>query len=114
MKLIVLPLATLPLAFLLITTVVAVVDNTVVPDGIALPRDVRAQYGVGKAITPDELTAGDIVFFTTTEPGPSHVAIAIGGDEFVHAPSSAGVVRVEHLSSSYWSPRFLGARRVAN
>jgi cell wall-associated NlpC family hydrolase len=82
--------------------------------GIALPRDVRAQYRVGKLIKPEELTAGDIVFFTTTEPGPSHVAIAIGGDEFVHAPSSAGVVRVEHLSSSYWSPRFLGARRVAN
>jgi len=82
--------------------------------GIALPRDVRAQYRVGKSIKPEELAAGDIVFFTTTEPGPSHVAIAIGGDEFVHAPSSAGVVRVEHLSSSYWSPRFLGARRVGN
>jgi cell wall-associated NlpC family hydrolase len=82
--------------------------------GIALPRDVRAQYRVGKSITPEEVTAGDIVFFSTTEPGPSHVAIAIGGDEFVHAPSSTGVVRVEHLSSSYWSPRFLGARRLGN
>jgi cell wall-associated NlpC family hydrolase len=80
--------------------------------GIALPRDVRAQYRMGKSIKPEELAAGDIVFFTTTDPGPSHVAIAIGGDEFVHAPSSAGVVRVEHLSSSYWSPRFLGAKRV--
>jgi cell wall-associated NlpC family hydrolase len=82
--------------------------------GIALPRDVRDQYRVGKQVKPEELVAGDIVFFTTTEPGPSHVAIAIGGDEFVHAPSSTGVVRVEHLSSTYWSPRFLGARRVAN
>ena len=82
--------------------------------GFTLPRDVRAQYRVGKSVKPEELAAGDIVFFTTTESGPSHVAIAIGGDEFVHAPSSAGVVRVEHLSSSYWSPRFLGARRVAN
>ena len=45
---------------------------------------------------------------------PSHVAIALGGDQFVHAPSSTGVVRVEHLSSSYWSPRYLGARRIAN
>jgi cell wall-associated NlpC family hydrolase len=80
--------------------------------GINLPRDVRAQYRVGKSIEPEDLAAGDIVFFTTTEPGPSHVAIAIGGDEFVHAPSSTGVVRVEHLSSSYWSPRYLGARRL--
>jgi cell wall-associated NlpC family hydrolase len=81
--------------------------------GVTLPRDVRAQYRMGKSVKPDDLAAGDIVFFTTTEPGPSHVAIAIGGDEFVHAPSSTGVVRVEHLSSTYWSPRFLGARRVA-
>ena len=80
--------------------------------GIALPREVREQYRVGTTIGPDDLAAGDIVFFSTTEPGPSHVAIAIGGDEFVHAPSSTGVVRVERLSSSYWAPRFLGARRV--
>ena len=80
--------------------------------GVALPREVREQFHVGKSVRPDDLVAGDIVFFTTTDPGPSHVAIAIGGDEFVHAPSSAGVVRVEHLSSSYWAPRFIGARRV--
>jgi cell wall-associated NlpC family hydrolase len=80
--------------------------------GIPLPREVRDQFRVGKPVQPDDLVAGDIVFFTTTDPGPSHVAIAIGGDEFVHAPSTTGVVRVEHLSSNYWSPRFLGARRV--
>jgi peptidoglycan DL-endopeptidase CwlO len=80
--------------------------------GIVLPRAVRDQFQFGKAVRPDELAAGDIVFFTTTDPGPSHVAIAIGGDQFVHAPSSTGVVRVEHLSSSYWSPRYIGARRV--
>jgi cell wall-associated NlpC family hydrolase len=40
------------------------------------------------------------------------VGIVIGGDEFIHAPSSNGVVRVEHLSSTYWSQRFLAARRV--
>jgi cell wall-associated NlpC family hydrolase len=80
--------------------------------GVTLPREVREQYRVGEAVTTQELAAGDIIFFTTTDPGPSHVAIAIGGDQFVHAPSSTGVVRVEHLGSSYWSPRYLGARRV--
>ena len=80
--------------------------------GLSLPREVREQYRVGKTIGPQDLAPGDILFFTTTDPGPSHVAIAIGGDQFVHAPSSTGVVRVEHLSSSYWSPRYLGARRV--
>jgi peptidoglycan DL-endopeptidase CwlO len=84
------------------------------PHGVRLPREVREQYRVGKRIDAEELSPGDILFFTTTAPGPTHVAIALGGDEFVHAPSSAGVVRVERLSSSYWSPRFLGARRVGN
>ena len=82
--------------------------------GLSLPRAVREQYRVGKSIKAEDLAPGDILFFATTEPGPSHVAIAIGGDQFVHAPSSTGVVRVERLSSSYWSPRYLGARRVVN
>ena len=82
--------------------------------GLSLPREVREQYRVGKSVRPEDLAPGDILFFATTDPGPSHVAIALGGDQFVHAPSSTGVVRVEHLSSSYWSPRYLGARRIRN
>ena len=81
--------------------------------GLSLPREVREQYRVGTPVKTENLAPGDILFFTTTEPGPSHVAIAVGGDQFVHAPSSTGVVRVERLSSSYWSPRYLGARRIA-
>ena len=80
--------------------------------GISLPRDVRAQYRMGKPLEPGEISPGDLVFFTTTSPGVSHVAIAIGGDGFVHAPSTWGTVRVEFLSGSYWSRRYLGARRV--
>jgi cell wall-associated NlpC family hydrolase len=80
--------------------------------GLSLPREVREQYRVGKSVKVEDLAPGDILFFATTDPGPSHVAIAIGGDQFVHAPSSTGVVRVEHLSSTYWSPRYLGARRL--
>jgi cell wall-associated NlpC family hydrolase len=80
--------------------------------GVALPREVRDQFRMGKSIEPEDLAAGDMIFFTTTAPGPSHVAIAIGGDQFVHAPSTTGVVRVERLGSSYWAPRYLGARRL--
>jgi len=79
--------------------------------GVALPRAVREQYRIGQQVR-DDLAPGDLLFFTTSEPGASHVAILVGGDEFVHAPSSTGVVRVEHLSASYWAQRFLGARRV--
>jgi cell wall-associated NlpC family hydrolase len=80
--------------------------------GVALPREVRDQFEQGKSIKTGDLEAGDLLFFTTVAPGATHVGIAIGSDQFVHAPSSTGVVRVERLSTSYWSTRFLGARRV--
>jgi hypothetical protein len=80
--------------------------------GLALPRTVEDQYRIGDTIEAARLEAGDLVFFSTTSPGASHVGIVIGGDAFVHAPSSTGVVRVERLDSSYWSQRFIGARRV--
>lgn len=82
--------------------------------GVALPRAVREQFREGQRVDVDDLEAGDLLFFSTTGPGVSHVAIAVGGDTFVHAPSSTGVVRVERLSSSYWSRRFVGARRLTN
>jgi cell wall-associated NlpC family hydrolase len=79
---------------------------------VPLPREVRDQFRVGRPVHRDELRPGDLLFFSTTAPGASHVAIALEGDEFVHAPSSTGVVRTERLTSSYWSRRFLGTRRV--
>ena len=80
--------------------------------GIAVPRTVTDLYRSGRDVSSNDLQPGDLVFFSTSAPGPTHVGMAIGGDEFVHAPSSAGVVRVERLSGRYWAPRFIGARRV--
>ena len=88
--------------------------------GVALPREVRDQFQLGKLVKAAELAAGDLLFFTTiatstpSTPGPTHVGIAIGGNQFVHAPSATGVVRVERLSAGYWSTRFLAARRLGN
>jgi cell wall-associated NlpC family hydrolase len=77
-----------------------------------MPREVREQYREGKNVDRARLEPGDLVFFSTTTPGASHVGIAVGGDQFVHAPSERGVVRVEALSAQYWASRFIGARRV--
>jgi cell wall-associated NlpC family hydrolase len=81
-------------------------------NGVTLPRAVGDQFKVGRPVKHDQVAPGDLLFFRTDEPGASHVAIAVGADEFVHAPSSFGVVRVERLSASYWAHRFVGARRV--
>ncbi len=81
--------------------------------GIALPREVEQQFRVGEEIKEDELKPGDLVFFHTESRGASHVGIFVADDQFVHAPSSRGVVRVEYINSTYWGRRFVGARRVS-
>jgi cell wall-associated NlpC family hydrolase len=80
--------------------------------GITLPRDTREQFDLGRSVEVNELQPGDLIFFSTVASGPSHVGIAIGGREFVHAPSSRGVVRIDRMDSRYWAARVVGARRV--
>jgi cell wall-associated NlpC family hydrolase len=80
--------------------------------GLQVGRTVLEQFREGVEIGSDALEAGDLVFFITDAHGASHVGMAIGGDEFVHAPNARGQVRVERLSASYWSSRYLGARRI--
>jgi cell wall-associated NlpC family hydrolase len=80
--------------------------------GRTLSRVVTQQYDEGHRVGEDDLRPGDLVFFVTSGRRVSHVGIAIGGDRFVHAPNSRGVVRVESLGSEYWSRHYAGARRV--
>jgi cell wall-associated NlpC family hydrolase len=83
--------------------------------GVTVPRSVTAQFRAGTSVSRDALRPGDLVFFSTSGRrgrGVSHVGVAVGREEFVHAPSSRGEVRVERLGSAYWTSRFIGARRV--
>jgi cell wall-associated NlpC family hydrolase len=79
--------------------------------GVTVPRQTREQFRLGRSLGRKDLAPGDLVFFTTVAPGASHVGIVIGQDQFVHAPSERGVVRVERLSADYWNRRYVGARR---
>ena len=82
-----------------------------------LPRVSSAQAKEGTEIPKEELRAGDFVFFSTTGRGRvSHVGIVHsvredGEIEFIHASTSQGVT-VTPLSDSYWSKRFLYAKRI--
>ena len=80
--------------------------------GLAVPRTVEDQYRAGLAVDPQDARAGDLVFFNTTGGGPSHVGILLLAEQFVHAPSTTGVVRVERLTGGYWAGRFVGIRRL--
>ena len=80
--------------------------------GLAVPRTVAAQFQAGAPVSAADLRAGDLVFFETAGRSASHVGMVVSGDAFVHAPSSRGEVRIEHIGTPYWSSRFVGARRL--
>ena len=80
--------------------------------GYGLPRMADGQFEVGIPVSRNSLEPGDLVFFETYEPGPSHVGIYIGNDQFIHASSGAGHVTVTPLNKTYYRDRYLGERRI--
>ena len=80
--------------------------------GIALPRSAAQQYRVGAAIAPEQVQAGDIVFFADTfGPGITHNGIALGDGRFIHARSEGYGTVISSLSDPYWAQHYAGARR---
>jgi cell wall-associated NlpC family hydrolase len=80
--------------------------------GLDLPRMADGQFEAGVSVNRRNLQLGDLVFFSTYEPGPSHVGIYIGGGNFIHASSGAGEVTITPMAKQYYLDRYVGARRV--
>jgi len=79
--------------------------------GIDLPRRSVDQAAVGTKVAKDELRAGDLVFFNTNGKTISHTGIYLGNGKFAHASSSRGVA-IGDMNDSYYSVRYVTARRV--
>lgn len=79
--------------------------------GITIPRVTSDQFNAGVSVSKANLRVGDLVFFTTYKPGPSHVGFYIGNGNFIHASSSKGVT-ISSLSNVYFADKYIGARRV--
>lgn len=79
---------------------------------LRLPRTTRDLAGwPGARVAPERLAAADLVFFAHGD-GVDHVGIYVGEGRFVHAPSSGGAVRMDHLDGAYWRTRYAGSKRV--
>ena len=77
--------------------------------GVAPPRTVALLSGFGASVPEDELRTGDLVVFGGGR--PTHAGIYVGEGRFVHAPSSGGTVRLDHLRSRYWAQQPASYRR---
>jgi murein DD-endopeptidase len=79
-----------------------------------LPRASAAMIKIagGMEVARDALEPGDLLFFKIRRNVISHVAIYLGDDRFIHAPSRGGTVRVETLDEPYWRKHYAGARRI--
>ena len=79
--------------------------------GVDLPRSTESLWRNSSSIATRNLQPGDLLFFNQEGKRSSHVAIYIGRERFVHAPSTGKQVSVDKLDSSYWSRHLESARR---
>jgi cell wall-associated NlpC family hydrolase len=84
------------------------VQYTLASVGINVPRTADDQFYALPAVAQPE--PGDLVFFQTYLPGPSHVGIYLGNGSFLNA--IANDVHISSFASSYFTSRYLGARRA--
>lgn len=74
--------------------------------GISIGASTDSQIHAGRQVPASERRPGDLVFFDTYK-RDGHVAIYMGGGQFIGAQSSTGVA-IASMSSGYWAQRFNG------
>lgn len=79
--------------------------------GISIPRTSLAQSNSGKSVSKSNLQMGDLIFWKTTSAKVGHVGMYVGNGQFIHAPNSRSVVKIDNLSNSYYTSKYVNARR---
>ncbi len=77
--------------------------------GYQLPRVSGEQIAWGTPVSPDQLQAGDRLYFGRRR--ITHTGLYIGGMRFIHASSSNHGVAVSQLNEAFYARIYVGARR---
>jgi len=78
--------------------------------GMRIPRTTGQLWSATHSVARNDLQTGDLLFFSI-DGKMSHVGLYVGGQRFVHAPSSGRTVTVASLDSPYYDKAFIRAGR---
>ena len=78
--------------------------------GKTVPRTTGQLWSSTSTVKRNELQAGDLLFFSI-DGKMSHVGMYLGGQRFVHAPSTGRKVTVASLDSPFYSRALVRAGR---
>ena len=79
--------------------------------GGLVPRTAGGQLRASHPINVEQALPGDLVFFRTSKRA-SHVGIYLGGQSFIHAPSTGRAVVIERLDDEYYLRHRIQIRRL--
>lgn len=83
-------------------------------NGVELPRELSAQFKMGRTVDVNMLSPGDLLFFNLSrnEDEISHAGIYAGNGEFIHSSPTKGYVSVSPLEEDNFFEKLVGAKRI--
>jgi murein DD-endopeptidase len=79
--------------------------------GVLVARTSREQLRASQPLNVDQALPGDLVFFRPSKRA-WHVGIYLGGQRFIHAPSTGKAVVIERLDDEYYLRHRIQIRRL--
>lgn len=81
--------------------------------GYTLNRISKDQALNGTYVSRTNLQAGDLIFYSFEGNGViGHVGIYLGNGKMIHSPKTGDTVKITDVTTSYWTSRYVTARRV--
>jgi cell wall-associated NlpC family hydrolase len=79
--------------------------------GVLVPRTSGEQLHASHPLNVEQALPGDLVFFRMSKRA-WHVGIYLGGQSFIHAPSTGRAVVIERLDDEYYLRHRIQIRRL--